>query len=1182
MRYFSFLLTLTGPRDKVEASNNILNNDEGLVPGIDIIRAGENLADNMGERLEPDNVEVSRNYFNTFAKLQAKAQSAMAQAPPRTVTGVNWESVVSVRDSMLPPASQVTLQECGITNGASISISGLGDNLVISRSDDGGLFVTGDIGELFFIHAHYSRLEERLAGILGDRLIGERPRLVHDDERCRETVWFQSRIQGQSRVSDFMQGRLSVEVSTLIGFVPLYLYMMEFAHSAGVLINNEGLFVLAQEGKFGFWHGVTPWRMFVDPETRAHANPADCRSFATCLTRASDFAQLLAVLKTVEAGAFLPTWGELVGRFERYITDELGWYDEPDYSRWLYEFSQNIRILTVSDYIESLLQDPGKREGNWLEMSPEWVKTSVKHATRGRERGWSADYMWDLLKGREAMELVKLVDGQKQQVIFQYIAEVTSWAFQFSSRMEAGRWMHRTFAEWNPDFCEREAERIFASFLSVIDGRRFLWLVCPNQWTNERYGLLPRDMESMSWDDHKIPTEEEVEEFWTLLNLQALERRSEYARALGYAFKITSSLLHQLQLPAADIGRFAQGHLPDFEYLCNQNHAREFIKADHGLLNMAWVCGWTSPADLCSLIAEPETRYVPVYTQVPTEVAWQASGLPELIRLMDLPEVSMECKSHIVYIAEARAKSIYGSHSHTAGKGRISQSSGLTGFQRVCQEIDNFGYPSLTLLWMCRNPAQAICRVLESQSERRIGMEVSDQLNRLNAIAYAEEINFTNLMTLSSTVPASCQLNLVNYLLDLVGSCPKPADVVNLLQDKQVFCAQPLDEMLTRESLPRRRISRLICVDLPPINNRLNLEDVRSLIVSTSAKLGNGVLIIRRPLAFTDSLDMLLDPFVDFDRPRGVRYAGEPGADAGGITRDWFSQVSKIAAGLCSMEGGQDMGASLFVMHKRADDEGYLRINPEKSKPEFEKYWRAFGRIMALAIIREEQLGIPLPVYFFAAFLNREGQISLDDLLPEEAEQAHNLRLVLRENYPDRGMYVMFREFRFNEPRMTNRNKGMYVQRALKAFVPNYTKAPLEWMRQGFEHLLNLDDAREKLYPAHRMKLLISGADKLDVGSLKRAARREHVSEQRFDWLFEWLAEQSGRPDIQRQFMLFATGTATLSVKPLIVQAAPASQGRMAKAHTCTNAIELPAYTSKQELAEAMMESIHASGFAFA
>ena len=1180
MRYFGFLLALTGPRYEVDASNNILNNDEGLIPEIDINRAGENLADSMGEPLEPDNVEVSRIYLNTLTTLQAKAQSAMAQGPPRTVAGVHWEAVVSVRDSMSPPASQVTLQECGIANGASISVSGLGDNLDISRSEGGGLFVTGDIGELFFIHAHYSRLEERLAGILGDRLIAERPRLVHDDERCRETVWFQSRIQGQSRVSDFMQGRSSVEVSTLIGFVPLYLYMMQFAHSAGVLINTEGLYVLARVGKFGFWHGDTPWRMFVDPETRAHANPADCRSFDTCLTRASDFAQLLAVLKSVEAGAFLPTWNALVGRFERYITDELGWYDEPDYNRWLYEFSQDFPIVTVGDYIESLLQDPGKREGDWLELSPEWIRASVNHATRGLDEGWSPDYMWDLSKGREAMELVKLVDGHKQDVILQYIAEASSSALPFASNIEAGKWMHRTFAEWNSDFCEREAERIFASFVSIGEYRTFKWVICPNQWTTERYGLLRRETESGSWHGPQIPTEEEVAEFWTLLNLQDLERRSEYARELGYAFIVTSKLLNQLQLPVADICRYAQGHLPGFEYLCNQNNAREYIRADHGLLNMAWVCGWTSPADLCSLVAEPETRYVGVNKEVPPEVAWQAAGLPELIWLMDLPEVSVKCKSDIVYIAEARAKSIFLLYS-SAGSGRLSQSIGLTGFQRVCQEIDNLGYPSLTLLWMCRNPAQAICRVLEGQSEQRV-MEVRYQLTGLDVAEFAEEINLTHLMTLSSTVPAACQRNLVNYLLDLVESHEKPANVAALLQDKEVFCAQPLDEMLTRESLPRRRISRLICVDLPPINNRLNLEDVRSLIVSTSAKLGNGVLIIRRPLAFTDSLEMLVDPFVALDRPRGVRYAGEPGADAGGITRDWFSQVSKIAAGLCSMEGGQDMGASLFVMHKRADDEGYLRINPEKSKPEFEKYWRAFGRLMALAIIREEQLGIPLPVYFFAAFLNREGQISLDDLLPEEAEQAHNLRLVLRENYPDRGMYVMFREFGFNEPRMTNRNKAMYIQRALKAFVPNYTKAPLAWMREGFEHVLNLDDAREKLYPAHRMKLLISGADELDVDSLKRAARRDHVSEQRFDWLFEWLAEQADRPDIQRQFMLFATGTATLSVKPLLIQAAPASQGRMAKAHTCTNAIELPAYTSKQELAEAMMESIHASGFAFA
>ncbi len=43
--------------------------------------------------------------------------------------------------------------------------------------------------------------------------------------------------------------------------------------------------------------------------------------------------------------------------------------------------------------------------------------------------------------------------------------------------------------------------------------------------------------------------------------------------------------------------------------------------------------------------------------------------------------------------------------------------------------------------------------------------------------------------------------------------------------------------------------------------------------------------------------------------------------------------------------------------------------------------WLAFGRLIALTALKEEQLGVNLPVVFWARFLN--GHVDLEDLSPE-------------------------------------------------------------------------------------------------------------------------------------------------------------------------------------------------------
>jgi hypothetical protein len=64
--------------------------------------------------------------------------------------------------------------------------------------------------------------------------------------------------------------------------------------------------------------------------------------------------------------------------------------------------------------------------------------------------------------------------------------------------------------------------------------------------------------------------------------------------------------------------------------------------------------------------------------------------------------------------------------------------------------------------------------------------------------------------------------------------------------------------------------------------------------------------------------------------------------------------------------------------------------------------------------------------------------------------------------------------------------------------------------------------------------------------------------------------------------MMFATGTPTLSEKPLKINPPTQDMKLMAKAHTCSNTIDMPDYKTPKILADKMMESIFAVGFSMA
>lgn len=490
--------------------------------------------------------ETPSEAFNLLDLLRAKAREAIEQGHSHRVEGVDWTSAISVSEAMVKRTEPRTLAECGIVQGARISVVGVGNDLPVSRDRRGRLFISNPSRAMHDMSARRSEVVITLDGILDREIMADRPRLVHADQRCTEDIWIRSQslyhrvLQGLMRRSDSVP---EYEVWPVVS----YLYWAQHIHATGLLMNTEGMAYASEQGKFDFWLGDQPWRMFVDPGTRAHSNPSDCESLDTCRTRARDFLLLIPLLKRVQAGSFRPTWEGVVAEFERYVLTELGWYDEPDYTRWFQALARAVSGSTLGEYFKYLLENPAKREAEWFPITPEWIQASLIRDAAPTVKA-SPEEIWELLKGRESMELLKLVDGENNRGLLMYIAAITQRAIDFAGAVETGLLFHRKFGEWKSDLCARKSNLILSLFESC---RPFIWLICPAQWMRQKSECLLMDLEKSESVGGKVQlvSGEDVAEVWKQLNLRELDDRVQISRQIGYSFKITSNLLYQLQLP---------------------------------------------------------------------------------------------------------------------------------------------------------------------------------------------------------------------------------------------------------------------------------------------------------------------------------------------------------------------------------------------------------------------------------------------------------------------------------------------------------------------------------------------------------------------------------------------------------------------------------------------------------
>ena len=337
--------------------------------------------------------------------------------------------------------------------------------------------------------------------------------------------------------------------------------------------------------------------------------------------------------------------------------------------------------------------------------------------------------------------------------------------------------------------------------------------------------------------------------------------------------------------------------------------------------------------------------------------------------------------------------------------------------------------------------------------------------------------------------------------------------------------------------------------------------------------------------------------------PVRVKWQGEAGLDAGGLSKDWFCTLARrITDGGAGLLQPSDHGTSVDL---RAD-----------AIHGFEHVWlfRVIGSFFAKAIVDDQPLGVPFSRLLLQHFMGREP--TMEDLALADPSMHRGLEWV-RNNDVDgadltfSASYELFGETvevdlgasgptRKSDPGapgsapVTNENKDLYLERMLEWLGRGRLEPSLKYLLEGFHAIVPAEMLQH--FKAEELQMLLGGRPSIELDEIRVAAQfmgGYTADSPQVRWLWEWMAEAD--QELLGRLLAFVTGCSTVPVgglqPPFTVtmslegaQEAAAAEspssprggseairgvaGVLPRAHTCFNQLVLPPYASAEVLSD--------------
>ena len=331
---------------------------------------------------------------------------------------------------------------------------------------------------------------------------------------------------------------------------------------------------------------------------------------------------------------------------------------------------------------------------------------------------------------------------------------------------------------------------------------------------------------------------------------------------------------------------------------------------------------------------------------------------------------------------------------------------------------------------------------------------------------------------------------------------------------------------------------------------------------------------VRRQNILTDSYMRFHNCKVaDLLKPLHVTFIGEQGIDAGGLRRDWFTQLVKEIF---------NPNYALFIpsSNKRSN-----QPNPSSYvNTEHMEYFRFAGRIIARALIDDVNLDAHLTTSFCKQIL--QTPVALRDVEDVDESLHQSLQWILDNDVEPLDMYFTADIDDLGEHKtidlkpngskikLTNDNKeefvNLMVEHRLKGSITSQVRA----FCNGFNELIPLEEIRR--FSPNELDLLICGVPEIDVKDLQKNTEYQKpysanhpVIKFFFQAISKWDNENLAK------LLLFITGSSQVPTngfkafkdmnQPITI-APGGSKDRLPAAHTCYYTLDLPEYDSEEEL----------------
>lgn len=355
-------------------------------------------------------------------------------------------------------------------------------------------------------------------------------------------------------------------------------------------------------------------------------------------------------------------------------------------------------------------------------------------------------------------------------------------------------------------------------------------------------------------------------------------------------------------------------------------------------------------------------------------------------------------------------------------------------------------------------------------------------------------------------------------------------------------------------------------------------------------------LQIRRDNIFEDSFYQLRSRTADELKGKlYINFHEEEGIDAGGLTREWYSVLSR------------EVFNPNYCLFTPAFDGATFQPNPLSNiNSNHLDYFKFVGRVIGKAVVD----GHLMDGHFTRSFYKHILGVPIDytDIEGVEPEFYKSLKQILEFSLSDLGLELTFstdvQSFGKYEVvdlipggkniPVTDLNKMDYVRLISHHIMTSAIRSQIESFLEGFYDLVPPELI--SIFSPTELELLICGLPDIDIEDLANNTEYHQYlpTDQNIVWF--WEAINTFSREERALFVQFVTGTSKVPLEGFAslqgirgpqkfsIHKAYTSKSSLPTAHTCFNQLDLPEYSSYEELRDKLLIAIKegSEGFGFA